>query len=314
MDNKTLSYKNTISLNIKTVSQAALMFEKTIPEHIKNLESKIDEYLKHRDNSPIHNNRWEFNSNHVYATDLNVIRFNDHYRITADLDETKAGIKRLENDFYSLMEFNSETLFYKKYVEKEEDVLVNSLHKFENIANTFCISSNDHFIYIDKLTGTIDYVTNRINNFDYSIVDLSKLILPGIYKVDNDIYRVMYKKNATEPDFFILTQTAPNKKSYLKMPEAICKRLIGVNRLNDKQLSEYAKDTQFCAICGRKIEVRESIERGIGPQCFEKLNNIKALTDVWTGSAKLKSSINQSYSEEPTRIAYIPVDRETGEK
>tara|TARA_R110000823_G_scaffold85238_1_gene191468 strand:+ start:52 stop:2112 length:2061 start_codon:yes stop_codon:yes gene_type:complete len=54
--------------------------------------------------------------------------------------------------------------------------------------------------------------------------------------------------------------------------EAHCQRLREILADHQGELVEYGKKTGACGVCGRELTQKISIERGIGPICFERLS------------------------------------------
>ena len=86
----------------------------------------------------------------------------------------------------------------------------------------------------------------------------------GFYESANGIFRVVRSQTGN------LYAKRLDDSGWTYEPGAM-RALVGAVRLTIEVAAQYGRRTGRCAICGRMLTVTESIERGIGPVCAERL-------------------------------------------
>lgn len=92
-----------------------------------------------------------------------------------------------------------------------------------------------------------------------------EIVSEGYYSHDSNIYRVRTSKRSNKRYAMKLTG-----KRFEYAPGAVYK-LTAQDRLTTAQAAEYGRRTGQCAICGRTLTNADSVARGIGPVCLERI-------------------------------------------
>lgn len=175
-------------------------------------------------------------------------------------------------------------------------------HMFTDIRH---VSSgiSDLIIKIGKIVASFK---QRITKQYFSIV-------PGYYWIQEteEVIRVSYTKGRKKLKFDLLTKISNNDMQYMQMPDSIYKRLLFKNQVNEDFLISYGMNSGHCAVCGRRIEAEESIERGIGPICFSKLGKLKESANYTKTSKEIEKLQFPLHSEVPTFTSFTIANAET---
>lgn len=93
----------------------------------------------------------------------------------------------------------------------------------------------------------------------------------GVYQVGDQVYRVIWNQANTRR-YAQLLVILPNGKSRWDYNGGFGKvyDLTPAQRMTKEQAKKFGDTYHFCACCRKKLTVKLSIERGIGPICWEK--------------------------------------------
>lgn len=92
----------------------------------------------------------------------------------------------------------------------------------------------------------------------------------GIYIKDDTVYKAIESQNGRMYAKELVVEDEFGTTSWNYAPGAIS-RLSLEDKATLERAAQYGKITGVCAMCGRKLTNEESIERGIGPICLEKM-------------------------------------------
>lgn len=125
----------------------------------------------------------------------------------------------------------------------------------------------------------------RISDLDSQLTNYvrSDWFKSGFYYNNGQTYRIRRTGSNANFEVSYMVVPAPGKTPmFVEAPYAIIKKLIFINPMSQQEVLDLSHQHKFCAICGRPIEVKESVERGMGPVCAERLKNM----DIDTNKAK----------------------------
>lgn len=104
----------------------------------------------------------------------------------------------------------------------------------------------------------------------------TRTIIPGYYALYHKVEERTYHFKLDMPTegrwagYTFLSQVSGDKHTAIKGAQK-AQILNAIKRDPIESAALYGKTTGTCGICHRTLTVQESVDRGIGPVCFEKL-------------------------------------------
>lgn len=103
---------------------------------------------------------------------------------------------------------------------------------------------------------------------------------PGVFKKNNDIFVVKMNKDKTrlyalklvEAPSTRLTETGKEVDFEFEYAKGVVWELTEADRMTREDARQYTIRYGRCIVCGRRLKVAESVERGIGPVCVKLIN------------------------------------------
>lgn len=120
---------------------------------------------------------------------------------------------------------------------------------------------------VDKV-GYVVATTGTFNTSGFSQEDVAEV---GVYRFNGSIYRVVWNKSHTKryAQLLVLLSGGTSRWDY-EAAKGLVLKLKPQHRLTKAELKSFGDEHHFCCCCRRKLTVKLSIERGIGPVCWEK--------------------------------------------
>lgn len=92
----------------------------------------------------------------------------------------------------------------------------------------------------------------------------------GMYSKDGEIYRVVTSGSGRRYAKRLVWEDDDDKPAYVYDRGAIT-RLTPADRMSEEEAAQFGKDYGVCCVCARKLTNPDSIDRGIGPICADRV-------------------------------------------
>lgn len=99
-------------------------------------------------------------------------------------------------------------------------------------------------------------------------IAIADLVAEGFYNLDGEIYQVVSNKAATKR--YAKLMTVVNGKRKFSYAAGVIMSLTPRHKVTPIQAKMFGDTHHFCLCCGRELTVELSIQRGVGPICWEK--------------------------------------------
>lgn len=120
-----------------------------------------------------------------------------------------------------------------------------------------------------KLTLLIGFCKNGVTGF---------IPNPGFYwyAPEQTVIRVRHKEKNNKCEIHMAMKTGKNSVEYVELPDSFARKMVNLKRMDKSDVLDFAVKNRYCAVCGRNISTEESVERGVGPICFNNLDKISS--------------------------------------
>lgn len=96
-------------------------------------------------------------------------------------------------------------------------------------------------------------------------------ITVGMYKLDSKIVKVNESRSTGRLYATVLIPAEDECKGSFEYAPGLIRKLTPAHRLTLAEAAEFGHLNHFCACCGRELTHPESVSRGLGPICADKL-------------------------------------------
>lgn len=107
------------------------------------------------------------------------------------------------------------------------------------------------------------------------------LVRPGVYRRDDETYVVKPSRQNPDRVYAMRVVNAPSdrlmesgnvQKIELEYARGVIFTLSDNDRLPAVQVEEISRRYGRCLYCGRTLRVAQSVQRGIGPVCYQRVS------------------------------------------
>lgn len=204
------------------------------------------------------------------------------YKLLCNLNDVKRSVNEVA-DIATNIEPKIDALFYvfekNAAVFFDERVYPDCLEEFNaqlEKVNKYGKSVMEAAIDINhciRLANKVYALADDIDTYCASYIG-PDVFKSGFYKYGNDIFRLRRAGKKQKVELNFLAPTSDGSMIYAEAPAALIKKFIFLDPLSPEEVLRLCEKHRFCAVCGRRIQTRESIERGIGPVCSERLSKM----------------------------------------
>lgn len=129
----------------------------------------------------------------------------------------------------------------------------------------------------NEFRGVKETVLTRVRSQNELQDEIAEGLEPGVYEVDNEIFVVkpnregtqLYAKKLVEASSDRLTEKDQRVKFDFVYDKGAIYRIKPEHRMDIKRAKVLIIRYGRCIVCGRRLKVAESVERGIGPVCIK---------------------------------------------
>jgi hypothetical protein len=93
----------------------------------------------------------------------------------------------------------------------------------------------------------------------------------GFYVKDGEFFKVTWNRSQTRRYARVLRVEDGKARWYVDGAKSMVWKLTEADRLTPAQAKAFGDLHHFCVCCGKELTVPLSVERGIGPVCWDKL-------------------------------------------
>ncbi|AXH46536.1 hypothetical protein SEA_ROBINSPARKLES_89 [Gordonia phage RobinSparkles] len=237
------------------------------------IEKLFNQFTTELYNSKLYH--WDFDKSQAHAVITTLFQNIEKNRSKLDdaaiaRERDRKNLNQLVEAFHFQVDINASYIYDDRAYSSLDNAnrLKNIFSNYREFVHQALKSSNERLEFITKALKVLENVDER-----YKWAINADMFKSGFYVYKDSIFRIRRVGKSRKVEVSLMSESS-NEVTFMESPSSMFRKLIYQNPMTQDEVLALCEQYKFCAVCGRKIEILESVKRGIGPVCAEKLTRM----------------------------------------